>query len=70
MQSWSQNDTLFFEELKQGHNWQNYPALFLSLQGFKVEMPNLSIRENIQEADKYKNSADLIVNGKILEFRI
>lgn len=64
---WSQNDELFFSELKTGHSWQSLPALFLTLQGFKVEMPNLTIRENIREADKYKNSADLIINGKIIE---
>jgi len=64
---WSQNDELFFSELKQGNSWQALPALFLTLQGFKVEMPNLTIRENIQEADKYKNSVDLVINGKILE---
>lgn len=67
MLDWAENDELFFKELKLGHSWQAYPALFLTLHGFKVEMPNLSIRENINEADKYKNSADIIINGKILE---
>lgn len=58
---WSQNDELFLKELEEGHAWQSYPALFFKLHGLKVEVPRLTIRENIEEADKWKNSIDLFV---------
>ena len=64
---WSQNDALFIKELKEGHEWQSWPALFFRLHGLSVEVPNLSIRENISEADKWKDSFDLIVENFPME---
>ncbi len=58
---WSQNDDLFKSELLKGHNWQSFPALFFQLHGLKTEVPALTIREHISEADRWKNSFDIIV---------
>jgi hypothetical protein len=69
MKSWSQNDDLFFKELNEGHRWQALPALFFRLQGFSVEMPELRVRSSIKEAGKWKDSADLIVQGQLLEVK-
>lgn len=67
MDSWAQNDKLFFSELKSGYEWQFIPAMFFKLQGFSVEVPELTIRSNIDEADKWIESKDLIVNGYHIE---
>jgi len=64
---WSENDELFIKELKEGHEWQFYTALFFKLHGLKVEIPKLTIRENIAEADKWKDSFDIIVEDVPLE---
>jgi hypothetical protein len=64
---WSENDELFKKELMEGHDWQSFPALFFQLHKLKVEIPALSIREHISEADKWKDSFDLIVEGIPLE---
>lgn len=69
MTSWSKNDELFFSELKAGHDWQKLPALFLKLNGLNVEVPDLTIRSSIKEASKWKDTADLTVNGYIIEIK-
>lgn len=66
---WKNNDELFFSELKQGHQWQQLPALFFKLHGFQVEMPELTIRSSIKEAGRWKDTPDLIVNGHIIEVK-
>ena len=67
--TWSENDELFIKELKEGHEWQSYPALFFKLHGLKVEMPKLTIRENISEADKWKDSFDFIIEDLPFEHK-
>lgn len=67
--AWSTNDALFFKELKEGHNWQYLPATFFHLSGLQVEIPELRIRSSIQEAQKWKDSADLIVQGQLIEVK-
>jgi len=67
MDSWAQNDTLFINELKAGYQWQYIPAIFFKLNGLSVEIPELTIRDNISEADKWLESKDLIVNGYTIE---
>lgn len=69
MVTWSQNDELFFSELKAGHEWQKLPALFFKLNGLQVDIPELKIRANIKEASKWKDSEDLKVNGQIIEIK-
>ncbi len=66
---WSQNDELFLSELKQGHDWQQLPALFFKLHGLNVINPKLEIRKNIAEADQFINTVDLIVDGFNLEVK-
>ena len=67
--NWSENDTLFFKELKEGHQWQYLPAVFFQLHGLLVEVPELRVRDSIQEACKWKDSVDLIVNGRLIEVK-
>lgn len=67
MTSWSENDDLFFSQLKEGFEWQKLPKLFFELHGLPVEMPDLTIRDSIQNAGDYMSSKDLIVNGYPLE---
>jgi hypothetical protein len=67
---WSQNDTLFIKELKDGFAWQSLPVLFLQLSGLDVEMPELKIREGgISKAAPFFDSKDLIVNKKRIEIK-
>jgi hypothetical protein len=65
--AWSENDNLFFSQLKEGYNWQKLPKLFFELHGLSVEMPELTIRDSISTASEYLSSKDLIVNGYSLE---
>jgi hypothetical protein len=65
--NWSENDDLFFSQLKEGFEWQKLPKLFFELHGLKVEMPELTIRDSIKDAGAYMSSKDLIVNGHIIE---
>lgn len=65
--AWSENDNLFFSQLKEGFAWQQFPKLFFELHGLSVEMPELTIRDSINNADKYLSSKDLVVNGHIIE---
>ena len=64
---WAENDDLFFSQLKEGFEWQKLPKLFFELHGLHVEMPELTIRDSIQNAGSYMSSKDLIVNGRIIE---
>jgi hypothetical protein len=66
---WQNNDELFFKELKQGYYWQHLPLTFFELHGLEVQMPELKFRASIKEAEKWKNSSDLIVNGFIIEVK-
>lgn len=67
--SWKNNDELFFKELKEGHQWQQLPALFLKLHGLSVEVPELKIRSSIKEANRWINAPDLLVNGYVIEVK-
>jgi hypothetical protein len=67
--TWAQNDQLFFKELKEGHAWQHLPAMFFSLCGLTVEIPELSVRGSIKDAGKWLNTVDLVVNGLDLEIK-
>lgn len=67
--SWSQNDALFFKELKEGYQWQQMPALYFQLRGLSVEVPELKIRSSIKEASKWINTPDLLVNGHVIEIK-
>jgi hypothetical protein len=67
MTTWSENDDLFFSQLKEGFEWQKLPKLFFELHGLQVEMPELTIRKSIKDAADYICTKDLIVNGHIIE---
>jgi hypothetical protein len=67
MSKWSENDDLFFSQLKEGFEWQKLAKLFFELQGLRVEMPELTIRDSIENAVAYISSKDLIVNGETIE---
>lgn len=69
MVKWSQNDALFLKELEEGHAWQYLPALFLQLHKLEVIVPELKVRDNIKEARKFKDTVDLLVNGKEIEVK-
>jgi hypothetical protein len=66
---WQHNDNLFFKELKEGFKWQQLPALFFTLHGCNVDMPDLSIRESIKEAHKWLGETDMLVNGQYVEIK-
>jgi len=59
---WSQNDALFKDLVSKGHAWQMLPYVFLKLQGFDVDMPDLTIRKDISKAGKWLESYDLLVS--------
>ena len=67
--SWSQNDALFKALLTEGYAWQALPFLFLKLKGFDVEMPDLSIREDISKAKAWLESYDLKIGDHIIEVK-
>ena len=67
--SWKHNDDLFFKELKEGHAWQELPATFFRLHGLSVEIPELKVRESIDQAEQWISTVDLIVAGRKLEIK-
>ena len=66
---WSENDELFRQFVQEGHAWQFMPYTFLRLKGFEVDMPALSIREDISEAHNWLQSYDLKIGDKIIEVK-
>ena len=54
-------DELFIAELKKGHKWQLWVGLQFLKEGFIVQVPNLKIRKNHDEINKYSDSGDVIV---------
>jgi hypothetical protein len=66
---WSQNDALFRDLVTEGHAWQAIPYIFLRLQGFDVDMPDLSIREDISKADAWLETYDLRIGDLLIEVK-
>jgi hypothetical protein len=66
---WSQNDALFKKLVSEGHAWQALPYVFLRLQGFNVEMPDLTIREDISKAGAWLETYDLRVGERLIEVK-
>lgn len=66
---WAQNDDLFRSLVAEGHAWQSLPYTFLKLAGFNVEMPALTIRDDISEAGAWSETYDLRVGAFCLEVK-
>ena len=66
---WSQNDALFRSLVTEGHAWQMLPYVFLTLSGFEVEMPELTIRENISSASRWQETYDLRIGDLLIEVK-
>jgi len=70
MTDWFKNDALFFAQLKAGYDWQLLPAIFFRCCGLLVEMPKLTVRDNVADAPAWTDSdTDLVVNGKVIEVK-
>lgn len=65
--SWIDNKELFVNELTAGYRWQLAIAERLQSHGIEIDVPELKIRDSISEIPQYKDSIDIIANGKILE---
>jgi len=66
---WSQNDALFRSLVAEGHAWQLLPHSFLTLSGFDVEMPDLTIRQDISEAKAWLETYDLKIGDLRVEVK-
>lgn len=66
---WSQNDALFKKLVTEGHAWQALPYIFLRLQGFDVDMPDLTIRDDISKAGAWLETYDLRIGGRLIEVK-
>jgi len=66
---WSQNDALFKTLVSEGHAWQFLPYSFLTLSGLQVEMPDLTIRKDITEAEGWLTTYDLKVGDLLIEVK-
>ena len=64
-----EDEDLFLRELRGGHAWQLLPAAFFALHGLKVEVPQLSIRGDAQDARIWSNSTDILLNGWPVEIK-
>lgn len=70
MTQWRDNDALFLRELHNGYAWQSFVAAFFACNGLSVHLPDLTVRENIRQADAWTRSdLDLRVNGMIVEVK-
>jgi len=69
-EDWFSNDALFFDQLKKGYAWQHLPAVFFRCSGLAVEIPNLTVRQDVSEASRWtKSDTDLIVDGHVIEIK-
>ena len=66
---WSQNDPLFRKLVAEGHAWQALPFTFLTLAGFDVEMPDLTVRSDISEAKAWLETYDLRIGDLLIEVK-
>lgn len=66
---WAQNDELFKKFVSEGYSWQLLPYTFLKLSGLPVEMPELTIRENISESGEWLQTYDLKVGDLTIEVK-
>jgi len=66
---WAQNDELFKRLVSEGHAWQMLPFTFLRLHGFDVEMPDLTIRDDISQAGKWLETYDLRIGELLIEVK-
>ncbi len=66
---WAENDELFRKFVKEGHAWQLMPYTFLKLSGFDVEMPSLTIRDDISDAHNWLQSYDIKIGDKVIEVK-
>jgi len=69
MTAWSDNDSLFRQELAHGFEWQLYVARRLIDLGFEVEVPKLRFRDNIEVAQEFEDEPDLLWEGRIIEVK-
>lgn len=67
--AWSANTDLFLKELRAGYDWQILPLFFFRLHGLPAEMPALTIRKDIAEADRWKDSQDITIGTNAIEVK-
>lgn len=67
--AWSANTDLFLRELRAGHSWQYLPLTFFRLHGLPAEMPDLSVRKDISEAEHWKDSQDITIGEHAIEVK-
>ena len=66
---WYQNDDLFIRELREGHRWQLHVANRLGDVGLKCYVPQLEVRDDISDAERFINSKDVVCMGAVLEIK-
>lgn len=66
---WSRNSNLFREFLTQGFKYQRFVGDFFLANGLDVVMPRQRFRKSIAAAKDFKDEADLVVSGKVIEVK-
>ena len=69
MTKWADNDDLFFEEARVGQMYIEKVANQLRAEGLEVEVPELVLRDSIDEASNWLNTKDIICRGRVLEVK-
>jgi len=67
--SWWDDEDLFRSEVAQGHAWERWVATWLKLNGLSVEVQEQTVRDGIEDRDRYSGTTDLIVEGKHIEVK-
>jgi hypothetical protein len=65
---WSEDDGKFRRLLREGYRWQMLPYAYLASCGLNVEMPELSVRDSIHDAERWLETSDLIVTERDVRF--
>jgi hypothetical protein len=66
---WTEDDAGARAKFAQGHAWQRLPFEYLRAHGFAVDMPALEVRTNYADRHRFKNQADLFVQGRRVEVK-
>ncbi len=66
---WGRDSVLFRQFLTTGFKYQRYIADLLLAHDIPVQMPRQRFRKSIAAAVDFKNEADAVANGKVLEIK-
>jgi len=69
MTKWLENEELFQREVRQGHHWERWVAMFFVLNGLSCKVQEQTVRENVEDRHEYAGTTDLELEGLPVEVK-